>query len=84
MYCKKDSYRGEWMLREMMEGGNFGRSAKRMNTKNDFVYFLRKHKHLLQLVPFAPAEMLFLELLCMRDIVVRIPERIRHRKLSLR
>ena len=24
MYCGKDPYRGEWMLREIMEGGNFG------------------------------------------------------------
>lgn len=84
MYCKKDSYRGEWMLREMMEGGNFGRSAKRKKTNNDILYSLRKHKHIWQLVPFAPAEVLFLELKCMKDIIIRIPERIKYRKLSLR
>lgn len=84
MYCKKDPYRGEWMLRVMMAGGNFGHSAKRLKTDSDIVYFLRKHKRLLQMVPFAPSEMLFLELNCLKDLLIRIPERIRYRKLSLR
>ena len=84
MYCKKDPYRGEWMLREMMAGGNFGHSAQRLKTDSDIVYFLRKHKRLLQMVPFAPSEMLFLELNCLKDLLIRIPERIRYRKLSLR
>lgn len=84
MYCKKDPYRGEWMLRVMMAGGNFGHSAQRLKTDSDIVYFLRKHKRLLQMVPFAPLEMLFLELNCLKDLLIRIPERIRYRKLSLR
>ena len=84
MYCKKDPYRGEWMLREMMAGGNFGHSVQRLKTDSDIVYFLRKHKRLLQMVPFAPSEMLFLELNCLKDLLIRIPERIRYRKLSLR
>ena len=84
MYCKKDPYRGEWMLRVMMAGGNFGHSTKRLKTDSDIVYFLRKHKRLLQMVPFAPSEMLFLELNCLKDLLIRIPERIRYRKLSLR
>lgn len=84
MYCKKDPYRGEWMLREMMAGGNFGHSAQRLKTDSDIVYFIRKHKRLLQMVPFAPSEMLFLELNCLKDLLIRIPERIRYRKLSLR
>lgn len=84
MYCKKDPYRGEWMLRVMMAGGNFGHSAQRLKTDSDIVYFLRKHKRLLQMVPFAPSEMLFLELNCLKDLLIRIPERIRYRKLSLR
>ena len=29
MFCRKDSWRGEWMLREIMAGGNFGKYAKR-------------------------------------------------------
>ena len=29
MLCEKDGYRGAWMLREIMSGGNFGRYAER-------------------------------------------------------
>lgn len=84
MYCKKDAYRGEWMLREMMEGGNFGHSAKRHKTDSDIVFSFRKHKRYFQLAPFAPCEMLFLLLDYWRNLLARLPERIRYRKLSLR
>lgn len=30
MICEPDNYRGEWMLREIMAGGNFGQYADRM------------------------------------------------------
>jgi hypothetical protein len=29
MLCEPDSYRGEWLLREIMDGGNFGYYAQR-------------------------------------------------------
>ena len=35
MLCEPDGYRGEWMLREIMEGGNFGHHSKRVKTDSD-------------------------------------------------
>ena len=84
MLCAQDSYRGEWLLREILEGGNFGTYSSRMRTDSDIVFFLRKMKRHLQLARFVPMEMLFLELDYWKGLFKRIPERIRHRRFSLR
>lgn len=51
MLCKPDSYRGEWLLREIMEGGNFGYYAERQNQGMWRRMFAKWLRHL-RLIPF--------------------------------
>ena len=84
MLIKTDNYRGEWMLREIMLGGNFGHHSERLQTNSDIILFLRKNKQRLQLIPFAPAEVIWMQLEYWWKLFSRIPERIKYRRLSLR
>lgn len=84
MISEPDSRRGEWLLRDMMTNGNFGHYAKRLQTDSDLTFFVRKVKYQIQMVPFAPAEMVWLELDYIKKLFKRIPDRIRHGRLSLR
>lgn len=82
--CPMDSYRGEWMLSEVMSGGNFGHYAERLKTDSDLTFFLRKVKHQMKMMSFAPGETIWLEVHYVKGLFKRIPERIRHGRLSLR
>ena len=84
MLCKPDKYRGKWLLRFIMAEGNFGYYAQHVKAKSDVVYFLKKEYRRLKLLPFAPSEMVWLELMHWKDLFGLLPERIRRGRLSLR
>ena len=81
MLCEADRYRGEWLLREIMAGGNFGYyAAKNQNL------FLRKMailKRGLQMMRFNFWEMMWRNLRLWTYLVLSIPERIRRGHWSL-
>lgn len=74
MPCKPDAWRGRWMLREVLNAGNFGIYAKKFRNRWKILRFL----------PFAPAEALWGELSYIKWFMETVPLRIRLRKLSLR
>lgn len=82
MYCGKDPYRGEWMLREIMEGGNFGHySESRQHGVLRRVMETRWYH--LQLMLFDFWEVLWLELSFWNTVIKTLPTRIRYRTISL-
>jgi hypothetical protein len=83
MLCKADSYRGEWMLREIMTGGNFGRYAKHQQHGLWQRFFEGKRRNL-QLMRFDFWEIFWAEVSYWKTIVRTLPARIRYRTLSLR
>ena len=83
MLCQPDSFRGEWMLREMMAGGNFGRYAKSQQL-GIWRRFVQSKRRRLQLMRFNAPEMLWQELFYWKRIVCTLHTRIKVRSLSLR
>lgn len=84
MLCEPDTNRGEWLLCKIMEGGNFGHYSQHIRARSDITFFLKKEWRHLQMIPFAPTEMIWLELNYWKGLFKRLPERIRRRRLSLR
>ena len=82
MLCEADSYRGEWMLEIVMEGGNFGRFAPTVQHNVWRRFFLSK-KERLKMMQFDFWEVLWTEVSYWNTIFTTIPERIRHRTISL-
>ena len=82
MICPTDSYRGEWMLREIMTGGNFGHYAERHQQGMWRRVFAGKWRHL-RLMRFNFWEVFWLEANYWKTIVQTLPERIRRRSFSL-
>jgi len=83
MLCKPDGYRGEWLLREVMSGGNFGYYSG-VYQKGVFGWFFTRWCRRLRLMRFDFWEALFAEMDYWVNIVKRIPLRIKYGKLSLR
>ena len=83
MLCDPDSYRGEWLLRVIMTGGNFGKYAQRRHQGLWRRFFAGKLRHL-RLMPFIFWEVFWLEMKSYKGIVLTLPERIRGRSFSLR
>lgn len=82
MLCPPDSYRGEWMLREIMDGGNFGHynSSRRQHwTKRVIASRVRN----LRQMRFCAGEALWVELNFWRAVIETLPTRIRYRTFSL-
>ena len=84
LLCEANPKRGTWMLEEIMKGGHFGRFAALQNTNNDISFFLKKVRRQMQMIPFAPLEVIWLQLTYWKRLFKRIPERIQYRRLSLR
>ena len=82
MLCKPDCYHGEWMLREMMDGGNFGQHALRQHQGLWRRVFAGKLRHL-RLMRFNFWEVFWLEMDFWKSIIKTLPERIRRRSISL-
>ena len=83
MLCQPDSYRGKWVMREMMAGGNFGKFAKRQG-HSTLSRILEGRWRSLRMMPFDFWEMLSLESRFWKMVVKTLPTRIRYRTLSLR
>ena len=83
MLCPPDSYRGEWMLREIMAGGNFGYHAER-EKHGTLRRFSENKWRLLQLMRFDFWEVIWMEIHFWKFVISTLPTRIRYRTLSLR
>ena len=83
MLCREDARRGEWMLRRIMEGGNFGYYAPRAQY-NVWRRFLLGRWRRLKMLWFDFWEVLWTEIRFWIFFVKTIPERIKHRTLSLK
>ena len=83
MLSAPDSYRGKWMLREIMTGGNFGHYAQRQQYGN-LRRMCESKRRSLRLMKFDFWEVLWMEVNYLKDIARTLPTRIKYRTLSLR
>jgi len=83
MLCPPDSYRGEWMLREIMAGGNFGHHAGREKHGTLRRVMEGRLRHL-KLMRFDFGEEFWVEVNFCKAVITTLPTRIRYRTLSLR
>jgi hypothetical protein len=83
MLCPPDSYRGEWMLREIMAGGNFGHHAGREKHGTLRRVMEGRLRHL-KLMRFDFWEEFWVEVNFCKAVITTLPIRIRYRTLSLR
>ena len=82
MLCEPDRFRGEWMLREIMAGGNFGFYAEQRQ-QGVFQRVWAGRMRSLRLMRFDFWDMLWTELRFWKAVVVTLPERIQRRSWSL-
>ena len=83
MLCKPDERRGRWMLREVLDAGNFGFYRSRKEPAFPWRWFARRWNSL-RFLPFAPAEVVWGEVAYARWFFASIAVRIRLRKISLK
>ena len=83
MICEPESLRGEWMLREILAGGNFGKYAERQH-KGVFRRVIDGRLRHIRLMRFDFWELFWVELNFWKVVVKTIPLRIKYRTLSLR
>jgi hypothetical protein len=83
MLCPPDSYHGEWMLREIMAGGNFGHHAGREKHGTLRRVMEGRLRHL-KLMRFDFWEEFWVEVNFCKAVITTLPTRIRYRTLSLR
>lgn len=83
MLCNPDEKRGRWLLREVMEGGNFGRYAERQQL-GLWQRVMKSRLRSLRLMRFDLREACWVEANYWTTIVRTLPVRIKYRKLSLR
>ena len=76
MYCKKDRRRGEWMLRVIMAGGNFGMFAERRNNSLLRRAVAGRLRHL-KLMRFDFWEVFWMEAIVWKNIIKTMPLRIK-------
>ena len=82
MICSPDTFRGKWLLNDIMERGNFGRySSTRYATKPK--RFIKSRLRHLKLLDFCFNEAFWIEVRYWKNIVITIPERIRRKSISL-
>ena len=83
LICEPDAWRGEWLLREVMDGGNFGRYTD-WQQAGLLRWILSKNARYLKLMRFDFQEVAWLEIKYWTNIVKTAPERIKRGKVSLR
>ena len=84
MLCAPDEWRGKKLLKLALEGGNFGKFAKRKNKEmNVFVRWLRDRMRRWSWIPFDPINVIATELQYWRHTIFLIPLRIKRRKIAL-
>lgn len=83
MLCEPDEFRGKWLLREVMDGGNFGRSSA--DEKRNFVIrWLHRRIFIFHRMKFDFWEVLWRAINYWIQFVKDIPLRIKLRKLSIK
>ena len=82
MLCAPDDYRGPWMLRDVMAGGNFG-WYKEKQDGNLWRNFFKGRIQQFRMLPFDFTEMSCIILNYWKTFFERIPYRIKYRTLSL-
>ncbi|MBO6068921.1 MAG: nucleotidyltransferase family protein [Bacteroidales bacterium] len=80
--CAPDAFRGEWMLRDVMSGGNFGHHSGN-NRLGIWKRFFRSKSRKAGLTRFDFREVFWMEINYWITIIRTLPERIRRRSLSL-
>jgi len=83
MLCEKDARRGEWMLRKILEDGNFGCYAPQQQY-GLWRRFLHARWQRVKMMRFDFWEVLWLEINYWKQFFLLIPTRIKFRSLSLR
>ena len=81
MICEPDAWRGEWLLRDVMSGGNFGRYAN--SSDGLWRRFFKARMRQLKMIWFSFWEGVWSELFYWKNFIKRIPLRIKYRTLSL-
>ena len=81
MICSLDEWRGEWMLRDIIKGGNFGHYSH-MGEGRWKRFFGSKLRHF-KLMRFDFWEVVWIEINYWKTIVRTLPERVRRGRLSL-
>lgn len=82
MLCRTDSWRGKWMLRRIMDGGNFGQYAPQKQ-HGLWRNFVTARWEQVKLMRFDFWEVLWIEIRFWTRFLELIPARIRYRTLSL-
>lgn len=82
MLCRPDEWRGRRLLRQVMQGGNFGQYSKESRLRGIPRWF-NDRLRMLRWLPFDPVNVLFKELRYWRATIFLIPARIRKRELFL-
>ncbi len=82
MIASPDERRGRWMLSEIMANGNFGQFSP-LWQKSVWRRFFFNRLHRLQMMRFDWQETLWIELGYWKSFILRIPLRIKYRRLSL-
>ena len=82
MLCRQDSYRGEWMLREIMAGGSFGHYAERQH-QSMWRRIFENRRRKFRLLKFDFWEAFWCEIKFCKDVIKTLPNRIRRRSISL-
>lgn len=81
MLCAPDDYRGPWMLRKVMAGGNFGQYSNKKG--NLLSRFLKARIQQFRMLPFDFTEMSWIIIDFWKTFFQRIPYRIKYRTWSL-
>lgn len=82
MIASPDERRGRWMLGEIMANGNFGQFSP-LWQECVWKRFFYNRLHRLQMMRFDWQETLWIELGYWKSFILRIPLRIKYRRLSL-
>lgn len=82
MLCPPDTRRGQWLLREVMSGGNFGHYAPRQH-QGILRRVLQGRLRQFRLLRFDFWESLWSEFSYWHTVIITIPERLRRHRLSL-
>ena len=82
MLCRPNEWRGRWLLRQVMQGGNFGQYSKESKLRGLPRWF-NDRLRMLRWFPFDPVNVLFKELRYWRATLFLIPARIKKRELFL-
>lgn len=82
LLCKPDAKRGHVLLREVMEGGNFGNFAEKYQ-HSVFVRWLKDRVNAVRHLRFDPCEVLWAEFKYWKATIGLVPKRIRTGKFGL-